>query len=140
MLESKQVVTVVFRCSALCCYAVSGFRYSCLAMAVLLDLTAAFDTVDHDLMMLKLERQFGLRGVVLDWFRSYLCGRTYRVFHGGAPISLATSSAVTVDQLLRVLVSRQRTSYDGVVAVEARTTSTSLVLATFKFYQHYQLQ
>ena len=45
----------------------------------LLDLTAAFDTVDHDLMMLKLERQFGLRGVVLDWSWSYLCGRTYRV-------------------------------------------------------------
>ena len=36
----------------------------------LLDLPAAFDTVDHDLMMLKLEHQFGLRGVVLDWFRS----------------------------------------------------------------------
>jgi len=38
----------------------------------LLDLTAAFDTVDHNLMVL--ERQFGLRGVVLDWFKSYLCG------------------------------------------------------------------
>jgi len=46
----------------------------------LLDLTAAFDAIDYDLMMLKL---FGLRGVVLDWFRSYLCGRTYRVIHGG---------------------------------------------------------
>jgi len=38
----------------------------------LLDLTAAFHTVDHDLMMLKLERQFHLRGIVLDWFRSYI--------------------------------------------------------------------
>ena len=33
----------------------------------LLDLTAAFDTVDHDLLMLRLERQFGLRGVILQW-------------------------------------------------------------------------
>jgi len=33
----------------------------------LLDLTAAFDTVDHHLMTLKLERQFGLRVVVLDY-------------------------------------------------------------------------
>jgi len=36
----------------------------------LLDLTAAFDTVDYDLMLLKLERQFGLRGIVLKWFQS----------------------------------------------------------------------
>jgi len=30
----------------------------------LLDLSAAFNTVEHDLLMLRLERQFGLRGVV----------------------------------------------------------------------------
>ena len=38
----------------------------------LLDLTAAFDTVDHDLLMSRLERQFGLRGVILLWFSSYV--------------------------------------------------------------------
>jgi len=38
----------------------------------LLDLTAAFDTVDHDLLVLCLERQFGLRGVILQRFSSYL--------------------------------------------------------------------
>jgi len=32
----------------------------------LLDLTAAFDTVDHDLILLRLERQFGFRDAVLQ--------------------------------------------------------------------------
>ena len=43
----------------------------------LLDLTAAFDTVDHELLTLRLERQFGLRGVVLQWFSLYLSDRTF---------------------------------------------------------------
>ena len=57
----------------------------------LLNLTAAFDTVDHDLLMLRLERQFGLRGVVLQWFGSYLSDRTFQVvFRSG------TSSVVII--------------------------------------------
>ena len=43
--------------------------------ACLLDLTAAFDTVDHDLLILRLERQFGLRGVVLQSVRICPTGR-----------------------------------------------------------------
>jgi len=52
------------------------------------DLTAAFDTVDHELLLLRLERQFSLRGIVLDWFRSYLSGRSFRVVLNGRTSSI----------------------------------------------------
>jgi len=45
------------------------------------DLTAAFDTVDHDLLLLCLERQFGLRGVMFQLFCSYLASRSFRVLY-----------------------------------------------------------
>ena len=48
-----------------------------------LDLTAAFDTVDHILLLDRLERQFGLRENVLEWFRYYLWDRSFRVMYGG---------------------------------------------------------
>ena len=54
----------------------------------LLALTPAFDTVDHELLLLRLERQFGLRGVVLEWFRSYLSGRTFCVVFSGCTSSV----------------------------------------------------
>ena len=50
----------------------------------LLDLTVAFDTVDHDLLMLRLERQFSIHGVALEWFRSYLQDRSFHVIYGGS--------------------------------------------------------
>ena len=54
----------------------------------LLDLTAAFDTVDHELLLTRLERTFGVRDWVLAWFKSYLTGRTYCVIYAGASSSI----------------------------------------------------
>ena len=46
---------------------------------VLLDLTAAFDTVDHDILISRLQHLVGIKGIALQWFRSYLTDRTMSV-------------------------------------------------------------
>ena len=42
------------------------------AMLVLLDLSAAFDIVDHGILLAQLEQWVGFTGSVLSWFQSYL--------------------------------------------------------------------
>ena len=45
---------------------------------VLLDLSAAFDTIDHNILISRLHI-FGINDAALDWFRSYITSRSQRV-------------------------------------------------------------
>ena len=53
-----------------------------LALLCLLDLSAAFDTVDHSIMCARLERSYGVGGSSLHWFESYLCDRSQSIHLG----------------------------------------------------------
>jgi hypothetical protein len=53
-----------------------------IVMLVLLDLSAAFDTIDHDILLNRLAKTYGINGTPLKWFKSYLLGRTQSVIIG----------------------------------------------------------
>ena len=46
---------------------------------VCIDLSAAFDLVDHSILLKRLFDYFGIRGTALAWFTLYLTGRSQRV-------------------------------------------------------------
>jgi retron-type reverse transcriptase len=61
-------------------------------LLVLLDLSAAFDTINHEYLIRRLEHDFGVKHNALAWFHSYVCGRNQKVQIGN--FSSSTHSLV----------------------------------------------
>ena len=56
-----------------------GMNSQEVTLLVLADLSPAFDTIEHSNLLSRLQTKAGVAGCVLDWFKSYLTGRSQRV-------------------------------------------------------------
>ena len=71
---------------------------------VILDLKKAFDTVDHDIVLSKMNL-YRIKGIALDWSRSYLTNRTQRcLVNGSLPTICSLKSGVPQGTILGPLL------------------------------------
>ena len=65
------------------------------SILVLLDLSAAFEPVDHTILLQRLEHWVGFTGVVISWLKSYLFDRSF-------PVSVGNCSSASTSLICRV--------------------------------------
>ena len=63
-----------------------------MAVLVSLDLSAAFDTIEHDILIKRLQSVFGISGIALGWIETYLHGREQYVVARGERSTPSTLS------------------------------------------------
>ena len=72
----------------------NALNYSQYALNVFVDLSKAFDTIDHQILLGKLDK-YGVRGLPLELIRSYISDRKYRVSIDGNISNASTSNIGT---------------------------------------------
>ena len=81
-----------------------------LNLLLFLDLNAAFDTVDHNILISRLKSSIGIRGNVLNWFSPYLMNRSQRVTFSGCvsnsfPLPQGVPQGLRLGQMLFTIYS-----------------------------------
>jgi len=76
-----------------------------LTVLCMLDISATFDCVDHSILLYRIQAGVvGITGVVLDWIRSFLTGRTQQVaYKGQLSVTQTVTCGVPQGPLLYVL-------------------------------------
>ncbi len=99
--------------------AIEECQFSC---GVFLDFSKVFDTVNHDILIMKLEH-YGIRGIAKDWLASYLSNRKQFIF----------LKDVSSDQLTLSCGIPQGMVLHGTIAVPAICKLLQLLVKTFRF-------
>lgn len=71
---------------------------------LLLDLSAAFDVVDYEILIDCFKDQVGIQGLALDWSSSYLKGRTISASLGNCSSSVVPPTSVPQGSILGLFI------------------------------------